>query len=84
MIHGNGEILASICELDSESNELRMSGFDFVNMAGYGLKDEKYTSNLLLHYRHKVIVMMKKMGYMPDISLGKEGWGIVEFPNFKT
>ena len=28
--------------------------------------------------------MMKKMGYMPGMGLGKEGRGMAEFPNFKT
>ena len=28
--------------------------------------------------------MMKNMGYMPSIGLGKEGKGVVEFLNFKT
>ena len=28
--------------------------------------------------------MMKNMGYMPSIGLGKEGKWVAEFPNFKT
>ena len=33
---------------------------------------------------HEVIAMMKKMGYMLGMGLGKEGIRVVEFPNFKT
>ena len=36
-----------------------MSGFEFVNMVDYGLKDERYTTDLLPHCSHKVIAMMK-------------------------
>ena len=50
-----------------------MRGFEFVNMADYGLKDEKYTTALLPYCSHEVIVMMKNMGYMPRMGLGKEG-----------
>ena len=52
-----------------------MSGFEFVNMANYGLKDERYTTDLLPYYSHKVIAMMKNVGYMPSMGLGKEGKG---------
>ena len=61
-----------------------MSGFEFMNMADYELKDEKYTTNLLPYCSHKVIAMMKNMGYMLGVGLGKEGKGVAEFPNFKT
>ena len=61
-----------------------MSGFEFVNMIDYGLKDEKYTTNLLSYCSHEVIAMMKKMGYMLGMGPGKEGIRVVEFPNFKT
>ena len=61
-----------------------MSGFEFVNMIDYGLKDEKYTTNLLSCCSHEVIAMMKKMGYMLGMGLGKEGIRVAEFPNFKT
>ena len=40
--------------------------------------------DLLPYFRHEVIAMMKKMWYMPGMGLGKEGGGVVEFPNFKT
>ena len=61
-----------------------MSGFEFVNMANYGLKDERYTTDLLPYYSHKVIAMMKNMAYMPGMVLGKEGRWVVEFLDFKT
>ena len=61
-----------------------MSGFKFVNMADYELKDERYMSNLVPYFSHEVIKMMKNMGYMPGIGLGKEGKWVAEFPNFKT
>ena len=48
-----------------------MSGFEFVNMADYGLKDEKYM-DLLPYCSHEVISMIEKMGYMPSMGLGKE------------
>ena len=82
MIHG--EILAPICEIESENNKLQMSDFEFMNMADYGLKDKKYATDLLSYCRHEVLEMMKKMGYMAGMGLGKEGKGIVEFLNFKT
>ena len=49
---GDGETLAPICGLKEGGNELEMSGFKFVNMADYGLKDEKYNTNLLLYCSH--------------------------------
>ena len=42
-----------------------------MNMADYGLKDKKYTMDLLLYYSHKVIAMMKRIGYMLGMGLGK-------------
>ena len=61
-----------------------MSGFEFVNMADYGLKDERYATNIFLFCSHEVIAMMKNMGYMPSMGLGKKGKGVVESPNVKT
>ena len=58
-----------------------MSGFEFVNMANYGLKDERYTTDLLPYCSH---AMMQNKGYMPDMGLGKEGRWVVEFLDFKT
>ena len=52
-----------------------MSGFEFVNMADYGLKDERYAIDLFPYCSHKVIAMMKNTGYMPVMGLGKEGKG---------
>ena len=80
----DGEILAPICGLEEEGSELQMSGFEFVNMTDYGLKDERYATDLFPFYSHEVIAMMNNMGFMPGIGLGKEGKGVVEFPNVKT
>ena len=49
-----------------------MNGFKIVNMTDYGLKDEKYTTDLLPYCSHEVISMIEKMGYMPSMGLGKE------------
>ena len=48
-----------------------MSGFKFVNIVDYGLKDERYATNLFPYYSHEVIAMMKNMGYMPGMGLEK-------------
>ena len=80
----DGEILAPICGLKEGGSELQMSGFEFMNMANYGLKNAKYAIDLFLYCSHKVIAMMKIMGYMPGMGLGKEGKGVVVFPNIKT
>ena len=61
-----------------------MSGFEFVNMANYGLKDERYATDLFPYCSHEVIAMMKNMGFMPGMGLRKEGKGVVEFPNIKA
>jgi len=84
VVLGDGKILAPVCGLEGEDNELQMSGFEFVNMADYGLKDEKYATDLLPYCSHGVIAMMKKMGYMPGMGLGKEGRGVAKFLDFKT
>ncbi|KAK9996769.1 hypothetical protein SO802_021455 [Lithocarpus litseifolius] len=53
-------------------------------MADYGLKDERYTMDLVLYYSNEVIAMMKNMGYILGMGLRKEGKEVVGFPNFKT
>ena len=57
-----------------------MSGFKFVNMVDYGLKDERYTLDLVPYCSHEVIAMMKNMEYMPDMGLGTEGKVVAKFP----
>ena len=59
---GDGEILAPVCGLEEEGDKLQISGFEFVNMVDYGLKDEMYTLDLVPYYSHEVIAMMKNMG----------------------
>ena len=59
-------------------------GFEFVNMPNYGLKDERYIMDLLPYCSHGVIAMMKNMGYMPSMGLGKERKRVAKFPDFKT
>ena len=78
----DSEMLAPIYGLEEGGGELQMSGFEFVNMADYGLKDERYTSDLVLYCRHEVIAMMKNMGYMPRMVLGKEGKWVAEEPRY--
>ena len=56
----------------------------FVNVANYGLKDERYTTDLLPYCSYEVIAIMKNMEYMTSTGLGKERKGVAEFPNFKT
>ena len=80
----DGEILAPVCGLKEGRCELQMSGFEFVNMADYGLKDEKYATNLFPYCSHEVIAMMKNVRYMPGMGIGKEGKGVVAFLNIKT
>ena len=47
VVLGDGEILALVCGLEKGGSELQMSDFEFVNMADYRLKDERYTSDLV-------------------------------------
>ena len=68
MVLGDGEILAPVCGLKEGESEL----FEFVNMTDYGLKDERYTIDLLLYCNHEVIAMMKNKGYMLGMGLGKK------------
>ena len=72
IVIGDDEILASFCGLEEGGSELQISGFEFVNMADCGLKYEMYTTDLLPYFSHKVIAMMKYMGYMPGMGLRKE------------
>ena len=76
VVLGDGEILAPVYGLEEGENEFQMSGFEFVNMADYELRDEKYITDLFSYYNHEVIAMMKKMGYMPSMVLERkeEGW----------
>ena len=46
-----------------------MSGFEFVNMVDYGLKDERYATDLFSYCSHEVIAMKKHMGYMPGMGI---------------
>ena len=46
MIISDSEILAPVYGLKEGGSEFQMSGFDFVKMVGYGLKDERYTTDL--------------------------------------
>ena len=71
IVLGDSEILALFYELEEGGNELQMSGFKFVNIVDYGLKDERYATNLFPYYSHEVIAMMKNMGYMPGMGLKK-------------
>ena len=84
IILGDGEILALVSGIEEGGSELQMSGIEFVNMVNYELKNENYTTDLLPYFSHEVITMMKNMGYMPSMGLGKEGKEVVEFPDFKT
>jgi len=47
VVLGDGEILAPIRDLEEGGSELQMSGFEFVNMTNYGLKNERYTIDFL-------------------------------------
>ena len=81
VVLGDVEILALVCGLGEGGCELQLSGFEFMNMADYELKDERYTSDLVPYYSHEVIVMMKNIGNMPGTR--KKGRRVAEFPNFK-
>ena len=79
----DGEILAFVRGLEEGRSELQMSGFEFVSMANYGLEDERYAIDFFLFCSHEVIAIMKNMGYIPSMGLGKEEKGVVEFRNVK-
>ena len=83
MLEG-GEILALVCGVEEGESKFQMSGFEFVNMTDYGLKDERYTTSLFPFCNYDVVAMMKNIGLMPSMGLGKEGKRVVEFPNVKT
>ena len=59
---GDGEILAPVYGIKEGGSKLQMNGFEFVNMANYGLKDERYATDFFPYYSHEVIVMMKNTG----------------------
>ena len=84
IVLGDGEIFTPVCGFEEGGSELQMSGFEFMNMVDYGLNDERYATDLFPYCNHEVIAMMKNIGYLPGMDLGKEGKGIVEFPNIKT
>ena len=81
---GDGEILLPVCGLEEGGSELQTSGFEFINMTDYGLKDERHTTSLFPFCNYDVIAMMKNIGFMLGMGLVKEGKGVVEFPNVKT
>ena len=81
---GDGEILAPVYGLNEGGSELQLSGFEFMNMANYRLNDERYATDLFLYCSHEVIAMMKNIGFMLGMGLGKEGKEVVEFLNVKT
>ena len=70
---GDGEILTLVCGLEEGGSELQMNGFEFLNMTNYGLKDERYATDLFPYCSHKVIAIMKNMRYMLGMGLRKEG-----------
>jgi len=80
----DSEILALVCGFEEGGSELQISGFEFVTKFDYGLKDERYATNVFSYCSHEVITMMKNMGFMPGMGLGKEGKVVVEFPNVKA
>ena len=55
----DGEILAPVYGLKEGGSELQMNGFEFVNMANYRLKDERYAIDLFPYCSYEVIAMMK-------------------------
>ena len=59
---GDDEILKPVCGLEEGGSEFQMSGFKFVNMVDYGLKDGRYTSDLVPYYSHDVSAMIKNIG----------------------
>ena len=84
IVIGDGEILALVCGLEEGGSKLQMIDFKFVNMIDYGLKDERYATDLFPYCSHEVIAMMKNMRFMLGMGLGKEGKLVVKFPNVKN
>ena len=72
-LHPNGAIHSSLHQ--KMKIPWKTSGFEFVNMVNYGLKDERYATNLFPYYTHEVIAMMKNMGCMPSMALEKKEKG---------
>ena len=84
IVLGDSEILAAVCGFEEGGSEHQMSGFKFVNMANYGLKDESYVIDLFLYCSHEVIAMSKKMVCMLGMGLRNGEKRVVEFPNVKA
>ncbi|KAK9998030.1 hypothetical protein SO802_017633 [Lithocarpus litseifolius] len=72
VVIGDGEILAHVCGLEEGGSELQMNGFDFVNMANYGLKDKRYTMDLLSYCSHEEGVDFPFCGF-PEFWVGEDG-----------
>ena len=72
-LHPNGAIHSSLHQ--KMKIPWKTSGFEFVNMVDYGLKDERYATDLFSYCSHEVIAMMKNMGCMPSMALEKKEKG---------